>query len=198
MTPNSIITTARYLVQDLGTQSGIFRQSAAELLGYVNEALKEAAVLRPDLFTSVKAFPCVVGQCEQTLDYADTARLLDVLCITGGAALTPMDRMSMDQFRPAWRTDPAGPAVQWSPLEGDPLRFFIYPKAPAAQTLDVKYVRIPATYELADVITDLADTFEPALADYVIYRTEMKDDEHALSQRAGAHYTAFKAKLGAN
>ena len=198
MTPNSIITTARYLVQDLGTQSGIFRQSAAELLGYVNEALKEAAAMRPDLFTTVRAFTCLADQCEQTLAYADTARLLDVLCITGGAALTPMDRMTMDQFRPAWRNDPAGPAVQWTALEGDPLRFFIYPKAPAAQSLDVKAVRIPTTYGLADVITDLPDTFEPALADYVVYRTEMKDDEHAMSQRAGAHYTAFKAKIGAN
>lgn len=196
MTPQTIITIARYLLQDTGTNSPAMRQDNTELLTYVNEGLKEVATLRPDLFTQVGDMTCVAGQAEQAITFQDAARLLDVLSIHNGAAITPMDRAALDLFKPGWRSDTAGVAEHWAPVEADPLRFFIYPKAPANQVLDVKFVRIPATYALGDTINDLPATFEPALADFVIYRAESKDDEHVISQRAAAHYAAFKAKLG--
>lgn len=196
MTPASIIAIARHITNDTGQVSGVFRQDDAELLAYVNEALKEAATLAPPLFTSVGDLTCATGKAEQSITYLDAAALLDVLCIHEGAALTPADRATLDQFMPSWRSDPPGPAQHWMPIEGDRLRFLIYPPAPAGQVLDVKYVRIPRTYAMEDVIADLPETFAPALADYVVYRAEMKDDEHVIGQRAAAHYTAFKTKLG--
>ena len=106
-----------------------------------------------------------------------------------------IDMATMDAFNPGWRTDTAGPAQQWSRLEGDPLRFFIWPKAPAAaQTLDVKYVRNPIVLALTEPITEVPAAYMPALADYVIYRAESADDEHTLSGRAAAHRDAFYAK----
>ena len=196
MTPQTIINTARRITNDIDAVAAMQRQSDDELLGYVNEALKEAAVMRPDLFSTVGDMTCTAGQCEQAITFQDAIQLLDVLCIHGGTALTPFDRTAMDQFRPGWRTDPAGPAENWSALNGDPLQFFIYPKAPVGQVLDVRYVRNPGTYALGDVIGDLPASYEPALADYVIYRAESKDDEHTLSQRAAAHYAAFRMKFG--
>ena len=124
-------------------------------------------------------------------------RLLDVLCIHGGRAITPMDRVAMDLFRPNWRADAPGDAQNWAPMDGDPLAFFIYPAAPPGQVLDVRYVRTPIEVALDDVIADLPLAYQPALADYVVYRAESKDDEHVLNQRAAAHYAAFKIKLGA-
>lgn len=193
MTPSTIIATARHLMLDTGTTP---RQSNDELVGYVNEALREVCTLRPDLFSSVGDMTCIAGQCEQAITFLDAVSLLDVLCVHAGQAVTPFDRQTMDQFRPGWRTDAAGPAQNWAPLNGDPLAFFIYPKAPADQVLDVRYVRNPATYALGDVIVDLPDSYAPALADYVVYRAESKDDEHVLSQRAASHYAAFKTKFG--
>lgn len=64
--------------------------------------------------------------------------------------------------------------------------------------LDVRYVRNPAEVAIDDVIGDLPLAYQPALADYVVYRAESKDDEHVLNQRAAAHYAAFKIKLGAS
>lgn len=194
MTPQDIITQARYMTLD--TDSTVPRQTSAELLGYVNEGLKEAAILRPDLFSTVGDMTCVAGQCEQAITFQDATRLLDVLCIHGGTALTPFDRATMDQFRPGWRTDAAGPAQNWSPLNNDPLQFFIYPKAPAGQVLDVRYVRNPGTYALGDTIGDLPESYAPALASYVVFRAESKDDEHVLSQRAAAQYAVFKSLFG--
>lgn len=196
MTPQDIINQARHITNDAGTSAAIYRQDDAELLSYVNEGLKEAAILRPDLFSTVGDMTCVAGQCEQAITFQDAARLLDVLCVHGGAALTPFDRATMDQFRPGWRTDAAGAAQNWAALNGDPLQFFIYPKAPVGQVLDVRYVRNPAVYALNDTIGDLPASYAPALASYVVFRAESKDDEHVLSQRAAAQYAVFKSLFG--
>jgi hypothetical protein len=196
MTPQDIINQARYIMNDAGTNPAALRQGDEELLSYVNEALKEASVLRPELFSTVGDMTCAADQCEQAITFMDAAQLLDVLCIHNGTALTPFDRSAMDLFRPGWRTDAAGPAQNWAPLNGDPLQFFIYPKAPVGQVLDVRYVRIPLTYALTDTIGDLPSTYLPALVDFVVYRSESKDDEHVLTQRAAAHYAAFRSKFG--
>jgi hypothetical protein len=195
MTPRNIIDQARHITLD--TDLALPRQSDAELLSYVQEGLREACVMRPDLFSTVGDMTCIAGQCEQSITFLDAVQMLDVLCIHGGRALTPFDRAAMDQFRPGWRTDPAGEAQNWAPLNGDPLQFFIYPKAPTGQVLDVRYVRNPGVYAMDDMIVDLPIAYQPALADYLVYRAESKDDEHVLSQRAAAHYAAFKSKFGA-
>lgn len=197
MTPQSIIALARYVIQDTGVNTAEFRQTNDELVAYVNLGIKEMATMRPDLFCKVDVLTCTPGQCEQTLVFPNAIRLLDVLCIHDGNALTPMDRASMDLFKPGWRTDAAAAAEQWAPLDGDPLRFFIYPPAPADQVLDVKFVQSPGAYALTEEITLLPAAYESALADYVIYRAESKDDEHVLNERAAAHFTAFKLKTGA-
>lgn len=196
MTPQDIIKQARHITNDGGTSSFVFRQDNDELVSYVNEGLKEAAILRPDLFSTVGDMVCMAGQCEQSITFLDAVSLLDVLCIHGGTAVNPFDRATMDQFNAGWRTDSEGPAENWAPLEGDPLQFFIYPKAPAGQVLDVRYVRNPGVYALGDTIGDLPASYLPALADYVVYRAESKDDEHVLTQRAAAHLLAFKSKFG--
>jgi hypothetical protein len=197
MTPQDIINQARHITNDADTAPSIARQTNDELVSYVNEGIKEAVFIRPDLFSTVGDMVCVADHCEQCITFMDAVQLLDVLCIHDGRALTPFDRSSMDLFRPGWRMDPAGQAENWSPLNGDPLKFFVYPKAPPGQVLDVRYVRNPAVYALNDTIGDLPESFLPALADYVVYRTESKDDEHVLTQRAAAHYAAFKSKFGA-
>jgi hypothetical protein len=97
----------------------------------------------------------------------------------------------MDQFRPTWRADAAGEAQNWAPLQGDPLQFFIYPKAPANQVLDVRYVRNPMTYAMDDTIGDLPATYLPALAWAVVAWAESKDDEHVLTQRAQLAHQRF-------
>jgi hypothetical protein len=193
MTPQTIITSARYILNDTSTTDP--RQSDAELLGYVNDGLKTSVGLRPDLFSTVGDFTCVAGQCEQSLAFGTATALIEVLCIHGGSALTPFDIASMDHFNPGWRADTAGAAVQWARFPNDPLKFFVYPKAPADQTVDVRYVRPATAFALDDEITDLPEALHPALVDFVVFRSESKDNEHVLSQRAKDHQAAFVAQI---
>jgi hypothetical protein len=192
-TPADIIATARTIYND--ADSVLYRKEDAELLGYLNDGMREVSGLKPELFMTIGDMECTAGEVEQAVSFADAQALVEVLCIHDSTALTPFDFATLSAFRPGWRTDAAGAAQQWSKLQGDPLRFFIYPKAPASQTLDVRYIRIPTVLALTDVIDEVPEAYIPALVDYVVYRAESADDEHAISGRATSHYQAFVAKV---
>jgi hypothetical protein len=154
--------------------------------------LREISSLQPTLFTTIGDLICTVGEVEQTVTFSDAQTLVTVLCIHGGNALTPFDIDTMNAFNPGWRADTAGDAVQWGRLAGDPLRFYIYPKAPAtAQTLDIQYIRNPTVLILTDQITEIPVGYMPALASYVVWKAEIADDEHSNSGRAAAMYQHF-------
>lgn len=196
MTPQDIITVARDVLLD--TDAAAYRQSDAELLRYVNDGIREAAIVQPALFSTIADYTCVPDSCEQAITYADGFALLEVLCIHNGTALTPFDMDTMNAFNPSWRADAEGDAKQWCKFANDPFKFYIYPKAPAltAQILDVRYVRTPAAnYALTDLITDLPDGYKPALADYVVSRASAKDDEFQDNNRSTAFYQSFVAKM---
>ena len=196
MTPQEIITEARYVLNDTNATSTGYRQSDIELLEYVNGGVKECATIQPTLFSTIGDLVCVVGQCEQGITFTDAAALLEVLCIHQSTALTVFDIPTMNAFNPGWRADTAGPARQWARFANDPLKFYIYPKAPATQqTLDVRYVRNPATFTINQNIDELPNIFKTALVDYVVFRASSKDDEHIGDGRAAAFYQAFLAKL---
>lgn len=192
-TPRETIATARLIYND--ADSVLYRKEDTELLIYVNEGLLAISALKPELFNTIGDILCTEGEVEQAVTFSDAQVLTEVLCIHGGNALTPFDMPTMNAFRPGWRSDAAAPAVQWTRKPGDPLRFFIHPKAPAAQTLDVAYIRIPLTLGLDDSINEIPAGFLPALVDYVIYRAESADDEHSNSGRAANHYQSFVAQI---
>jgi len=194
MTPRSIITIARTIYNDADSVS--FRISNDELLGFVNDALKECSIHAPQYFKTAGDYTCTGGQTEQAITFANAQAIVDVLRIKDGKAILPMDLMSMSAFNPNWASDTAAPAQNWTRYANDPLRFYIYPKAPDMQLLEVIYLRNPLVYALDDIIYEVPESAAPALADYVIYRAESRDDEHSNSGRAVSHYQAFVQKLG--
>jgi hypothetical protein len=194
MTPQTIINIARTIYND--NDSVFFRISNTELLGFVNDALKECSMIAPQYFKTSGDFSCTEGQTEQAITFPNAQAIDQVVRIKNGKAVLPMDLMAMSAFNPDWASDDAAPAQNWTRFAGDPLRFYIYPKAPDMQLLEVIYIRNPSVYELDDVIDEVPETVAPAFADYVIYRAESRDDEHSNSSRAVSHYQAFVQKLG--
>lgn len=193
MTPAEIIIDARTVLSDQDALG--YRYADADLLLYVNDAIKSCVTLRPEWFATVGDYTCLAGQCEQSLDYDDAVALLQVLSHHGGNAILPFDVAAMDAFKPGWRADTAAPATQWAKVGTDPLRFYIYPKAPAAQSIDVSYVRRPAAYGLSDQITELPDILRPAFVDYVVGMAESRNDEDVNSKRASQFMAQFAARV---
>lgn len=192
MTPLSIISDVRHTTNDIRTP---YRQSDEELLAYVNEALRAAVVLRPDLFSTTDLHLCEPGKTHQRLSFARASALLDILGVENGGALRRFDQEAMDNFTPNWRTADAAVAKEWCPLAGDAVGFLLSPPPPRNQLLRVRYVRNPKSYLLEETISDLPVTYRPAIVAYVVYRAESKDDEHVLSARAGAAFEIFKNTL---
>jgi hypothetical protein len=195
ITPLGIITLARSIVND--ADSAYYRTSDTDLVSYVNDGLKEASAIAPQFFQSTGDFICITNQTEQVVTFAEAQRVEKVIRIKDGRAVHEVDMDSFSRFNPDWASDPAAAVQNWCRYPGDPLRFYIYPKAPEEmQVLEVLYTRNPGTYALNDEIQEVPESIAPALADYVIYRAESKDDEHSNASRAVSHYQAFVQKLG--
>ena len=186
------ISRARGILSD--TDEAGFRYSQIDLLGYANDALDEILILAPFYFHAGGQIECTENSCLQEFLWDEGHSLVEVTNITNGPAVTPVERLMLDRYRPTWMQDPAGPAQNWARVEGNPMMFFVYPKSPAGQMLDCVYVRIPAEY-LEDDDTGVPTTLEPAIADYIVYRAESRDDEHVNSQRAQTFLNTFIARF---
>lgn len=185
------IDTARGILNDPSAVT----YSNSRLLSYANDALDAILTLAPQWFHTRAVLACVAGTTEQTLSFANAHALVTVERVTGGNAVTPCDRMTMDRYNPAWISDAAAATVNWMPSLSSPVAFSIYPPAPVAQSLDVIYVRTPTEYA-ASADTGLPDTLTPAIADYIVSMAMAADDEHVLTQRATQFMNAFTAYFG--
>lgn len=192
MTPQTIITSARDTLNDEDdTGAELFRTSNAKLLSFVNDGIAEVSILNPALFNTLGDMDCIPNQCDQKVSFVEAQTLVDVLCIHDGNVVPECDMASMDAFLPGWRTATPAAAINWMRKPNDPLRFFVYPPAPDNQTLDVLYIKNQTAVTLNQIITELPASLHSALASYIIYRSEMRDDEHVNSNRATAAYERF-------
>ena len=80
----------------------------------------------------------------------------------------------------------------------NPNKFFIYPQAPAAQSLDIEYSQVPPTYDGITTVALLPDAYKPVMIDVVVFLAESIDNEHVTSGRAKMYKDLFMAGLGAS
>jgi hypothetical protein len=190
---NAIITTVRRIIQD---ETATYRYSDAFLLDLCNQGLKRIQLLRPDLFSYVSTVACTAGEVIQAAP-SDSLRIIEVYSIVGGTGLVEADREVLDQTIPTWPNDTAGAAINWMRHVRNPNKFFIYPQAPVAQSLDIEYSQVPTTYDGTTTVTLLPDAYIPALVDVVVFLAESIDNEHVTNGRAKMYKDLFMAELGA-
>jgi hypothetical protein len=185
------IATARTILND----PDVVRYSAADLLGYANDCLDVlAARVMPALFYADTTLTCAAG-VEQELPVATALSLVRVNHVVGGNALTAAERSDFDSFMPSWRNATAAAALNWMRVDGHPRRFLVYPPADTSQQLDVTYVAVPGEYTVSED-TGLPTVLADAIADYIVYRAESRDDEHVNSNRAAQFLASFVQKVG--
>lgn len=192
MTPQDVIDEVRVLIHDTATT---YRYSDAVLLQFVNQAEKRIAVLRPDLYSAFDTITCTPGEVLQSAP-TDSFRLMEVTRIDGGDIVVESNRETMDQNLPTWPSDTAGAARIWMRHPRDPNRFFIYPKAPAAQDLVLEYAKIPTVATVLSSTLDLNDVYLPVLVDAVVFLSQSLDNEHVNSGRAKLFLDSFTQTLG--
>ncbi|MFZ6813537.1 DUF6682 family protein [Undibacterium sp. Rencai35W] len=176
MLVSNIITKARSLLNDTNSTTG-YRQSDAELIGWLNDAFNVLLNINPALFAKNAMHTCVAGYV-QTVDINRAVGFLEVVGIPEG------DRVTLTLFRPNWIYDPQGATVNWMPEPSEPLRFDLYPPAQAGAQLPIRYIAAPVPFTTLADIVPISENYEAMLVEYVVGRAEVKDDEHTNSQRA--------------
>lgn len=189
---SSAISIARCVLNDIEAP---YRYSDPDLIEYGNGALRALPGIKPQWLYTEGEVACVQGNALQSVSYDDAHSLVAVLRIKGGAAVLPCDKATLDAFSPSWESGTPGAAKNWMPNGDDPVRFYVYPPAPANQVLNVLYVRIPGPFT-ADQDTDLPETITEAVADYIVGMAESRDDEHVNDARATQFINQFAARLG--
>lgn len=195
MTPQDIIDEARVLINDDNALMDE-RFTDAVLLGFVNQAVKRACAVRPDLFVVATTDTPTAGDPQHELG-TSVIRIVQIHGIVSGDALIEADKETMDACYPAWRTETSGTPVNWMRHPRNPRGYFLYPRPVSGTVLDVEVIQVPDDYDADDDMI-LADSYKTALIDCVVFLAEIVDDETALSERGKAFYNSFLQALNAD
>lgn len=192
MTPQEVITEVRKLIQD---ETVTYRYSDTTLLGFVNQVLRRMSLFRPDLFFTTSSVATATNVVEQTLP-TGTIRLQEVYRVTGGSAVTEVNRETLDQMLPGWTTVTAGTPVNWIRHSRNPRKYFLYPRPSSGITMEVEYSVTPSEYTIGTEITELPEAYFGAVVDGTVWLVESVDNENIGNGRADYFFQKFTEALG--
>jgi len=196
MTPNDVIAEVRRLAQDSGLLRSPDSYSADTLLAFVNQAIKQTAMLRPDLFAFTDtAFAVTANQPIQTLP-SDSIRLIEVFYVSsaGGGAIEEVDRDLLNRTDRDWVNATAGIPIKYTRHSRNPNKFFLYPRPQAGVTLALEYAQSPPTYTGGQTISLLPDVYMPALVNGTAFLVESINDSAEPSSRSNPNRAAVFQK----
>lgn len=204
----TVISKAQTLLQDATS----VRWPVLELQGWLNDAYREAVILRPDCNTQSGSFTCAAGPRQVvTAQFSSALRLIEVVrnlaATSDKRAVRLVSRSDIDEQRRAWYSEAQTATIQYYMFDPRlPKEFLVYPPASALAQLEVVYSSVPAAHTLTEVqltnpstaeVIRIDDSFANALVDYIMYRAYSKNTESATNAtKAGAYYQAFQNSLG--
>ena len=188
-----VVNDARRLVQDTTVP---YRYDDPTVLAFVNQALRRAALIRPDLFAYITSMNCVTGPMQTAP--ADSVRIIEVLQAAGAGNMNEVNRDSLDLMFNLWQIGATSVPSNWCRHPRNPNTFFVYPPATAGSQLIMEYVQSPRNYALGDVVALVPDAYFPAIVDCTVALLESIDNEHANSGRAKLFMDSFLQLLGAS
>jgi len=197
MTPNDIIADARRIAQDNGLLRTSNTYSAAALLSFTNQILRQTAVIRPDLFTLMTDIPTTPNVVEQSMP-ADSIRLVNIFAVKDGNAVLEVSREAMDQSTPLWRSEAAGVPVNYMRHIRNPNRYFLYPKPSAGVVLTGEYAQSPPIYTAGQTIALLPDSFQPAMVAGVVMLIAGVENPTTNAARFRQFQETYSQTLGVN
>lgn len=198
LTAQSIADRAAMIIQDLTN----VRWPLTELVNWLNDARRELAVVRPDIYSTANDSYALAIGAKQALP-SGGLRLMDVPRNSSGPAVTVTNRGFLDQQNPGWHSMTASTTVKHFMLdERSPSIFWVYPPAASGASVMIIYQSAPTDFSISGtaITGDLSDyetLYGGAMVDYICYRAFSKDSEYAgNAQRALAHYSQFANALG--
>lgn len=203
------------ILQDYDTTNNIpasVTWTEDQLIEWVNDAQRAAALVRPDCTATTGNITLVDGT-KQSLP-AGGLRLLSVVrnmgaggTTPGRAIIGPVARELKEGFNPDWHADIAN-AVTKEYLFDDraPTTFWVSPPGIAGQKIEAVWSKAPTDITILDNeasdpdendLLTVSDVYAPALIEWMLYRCFARDSETTPNYaRAGNHYRNFFNLLG--
>lgn len=196
ITAKSIIDKAAVQLTDI---AGI-RWTRAELLGWINDGQRAIASVQPNASSEVVVVQLAAGTRQAVP--ADGWMLLDIYRYMGTNGATPgrairlISRELLDSFNMYWHsaTPNAEPKNFVYDLQ-DQRAFYVYPPNTGTGYVQLNYAQIPADLASENDAITIIEIYQPALLDYVLYRTCAKDAEYAPGVALAQMYMSSFATL---
>ena len=197
MTPSQVIADVRRVIQDGQLLRTTNEYIDSTLLSFVNQVLRQTALLRPDLFTLMTDISTTAGVVDQSMP-ADSIRLVNIFAVKDGNAITEVSREAMDQSYPQWRSDAAGLPVNYMRHVRNPNKYFLYPKPSSGVVLSGEYAQTPPVYTASQTIALLPDSFQPVIVAGVVMMVSGIESATADPNRFKQFQEMYAQALGGN
>lgn len=192
---SDLLDRAQQQLQDTGGG----RWPRDTLLDYLNEGQHQIVVFRPAATARVVKKKLAAGT-RQTLAN-DEVRLLKVARNMGdgstpGRSITLIDQELLDLQRPDWHSEQQQSEVKHFVYDDrNPRTWLCYPPADGSTYVEIEVAKAPAALSENDPI-DMDDTYQGALADWILFRAFSEDSQEAMEPRAEQHLQMFYQALG--
>lgn len=193
MLASDILTPARHTLLDAGAVAW----TDAELLTYLNEAIRDSVAAKPDIYPVSGEIRLVAG-IVQSLP-AGGVLLIDITHNTGtGRTVTVTDLALLQEANRFW---PA--ATQQAEVENfavdprTPRKFLVSPPNNGAGQVYGTYGGTPAAITVPGGTFPLLDIYQPAITAYVIGRAYAKNSKRQDLAKAAAYRQQWAQALGA-
>jgi hypothetical protein len=202
VTAQQILTRCNRILQDNG-----IRWPDAEMIDWLNDAMRYVVFQRPDANMKSGTFTCAAGT-RQVLTksvggFPTALRLRSVVrnvSSTNKRAIKLVTQSVLDNEHPNWHSEAAEADIQlyvFDPLL--PKEFLVYPPAADTNTIEVVYSAAPTevTSDTLSSTIDLDDTYISIVVDLILARAYAKDAEYAANaQRAQVHQALADQAMG--
>jgi hypothetical protein len=212
ITAKAIVAAVRVTLVD---PDGV-RWTSEELLGWLNDAQREIAILRPDSSVSVAAIPLTSLSTLQTLP-ASCQRLVKITRNMGTDGLTPglpitlADHGELDRCKPDWHSSSPADSIRHYTYDGkSPRSFYAYPRPSTPPGTGTPTRKVEAHMQVAptdatmvgvnggtsDSVISVDDIYSTAIHDYIVHRAKMKATDAFDAEASEASYQRFLNRLG--
>jgi hypothetical protein len=169
----------------------------AELIGYLNEAIRATCLVKADAYDVQTMITLVPGVVQQLPD--DGLALFDITeNAVSGKRLTLTDKSLLDDENRFWPGGTRERNVQHFAFDvRAPRRFYVSPPNDGTGQVLALYGALPVPLAALTEEMPLRDVYQPALSAFAISRAHGKPSKRADPAKASAAFNEFVALVGA-
>ncbi len=166
-----------------------------ELLGYLNEALRATAFVKPDMYV-VQGFLTPASGVYQQLP-ADGVALINITRNATGRVVSPVDVALLEEANRFWpRATLQAEVEHFTSDPRNPLRYQVFPPNNGQGSIEVIYGAVPAALTADTDAMPVPDSYQNALTNFVLAKCYGKNSKKADPTKMQFYLQQWASALG--